>query len=243
MRLFLSIVTASRERLGYDSTCRLHSASVKNAHPDARDKMKKPEVTRVFEYDVFDQKYSSFRTFRTVSRIYDRGADALVGRGGRIWEVEEVGKENEGHRVLNDSWIESDRKPEDRILDDIKRKIGRGDPRLRHFLTVLCACIVPLVAYETVNGTRQILDAKCCDVPGAALDVVSTFYLIPPPPSPVVVPSHSIAGHQSSLPERSNEVQPIFLPPSSREARARLHHRMVYEEHGQPARHSPNLTK
>ena len=64
-------------------------------------------------------------TYRTVRLISDVGAEAIRGRGTRVWEVREVkknGKEDPTPRVLKDSWVDADREREGKILESIREE-------------------------------------------------------------------------------------------------------------------------
>ena len=67
---------------------------------------------------------TTYRTRRLLSNI---GADAVKGRGTRVWEVRELdseGKERSTPLVLKDVWIDSDRKSEGAILYAVHSKDG-----------------------------------------------------------------------------------------------------------------------
>ncbi|KAI0309987.1 hypothetical protein OF83DRAFT_1232040, partial [Amylostereum chailletii] len=77
IRIFVALSTASRADLGYNGTVRLLD-SPSDQHP-------------VYDFDVYmDPDPLGLRMFRTVKLIADFGADALQGRGTRVWEVWEV---------------------------------------------------------------------------------------------------------------------------------------------------------
>jgi hypothetical protein len=68
-----------------------------------------------------------YRTKRLISNI---GADAVQGRGTRVWEVRKLSDRNhelEEPLVLKDAWIDDDRMSEGSILREIHNKDGVGD--------------------------------------------------------------------------------------------------------------------
>ena len=61
--------------------------------------------------------------YRTVRLISDIGAEAIRGRGTRVWEVRQLNKNDEEDPtplVLKDSWVDADREREGHILATIR---------------------------------------------------------------------------------------------------------------------------
>lgn len=82
-------------------------------------------------------------TFRTEKLISNVGAQAIRGRGTRVWRVRKLlnGKVSGKTMVLKDCWIYSDQKREADVLEEIKASARDDDDRRvfnRHLLTVVC---------------------------------------------------------------------------------------------------------
>ena len=119
IRTFASLAFGSNEYLGYD-----------------------PTITRVLvddqpQYDiqVVDKVY------RTTDVLSNFGADAIIGRGTRVFKVYDKEDPNKTPRVLKDAWVEVDRSREGQILENLFAKIKSegGEDKLRdakqYFLT------------------------------------------------------------------------------------------------------------
>ena len=67
-----------------------------------------------YDIKVRDDAKGTTRTFRTRRLISSIGADALRGRGTRVWEVVELknGKEGTSKHVLKDAWVDVERERE-----------------------------------------------------------------------------------------------------------------------------------
>ena len=67
--------------------------------------------------------------YRTVRLISDIGAEAIRGRGTRVWEVRRVRGEDTPDDptplVLKDSWVDADREPEGKILASIRKAVKK----------------------------------------------------------------------------------------------------------------------
>lgn len=128
IRLFAGLALCSLVELGYDPTIRrVHGALVSE---------------ECFDIDVFDQSGVVTRTYRTKCLLADYGAEALHGRGTRVWEVYDYADQEKVSCVLKDTWVSSDRQREGVILEDIKTRLREShadDSLLEHFLTVVCA--------------------------------------------------------------------------------------------------------
>jgi len=232
---FLAISTASRVQLGFDESVRLvgfHNVGVARKH--------------IFEYDVYDSSNgiaSKPRTFRTVRHIFDRGADAVVGRAPRIWEVVEVTKgeepaPNAPHHVLKDLWSDSDRHQEHEVMQSIRNRLkskDSEDPRLRHFLTVLCAGFVPDFIGNSPTGSYTR---------GSDLTPTDSMKLVKPPPTPVDNSQSAYLSSQTTVPDNAEEAQPLLDEKVMHLSKIpRRHYRIVFEELGEVARHSSKLSR
>jgi hypothetical protein len=119
--LFVSLAFGTTSQLGYD-----------------------PTVKRVQQNGVQYDFLVGDTTYRTVSVLSDFGADPLLGRGTRVFQVYNTTDLSQTPRTLKDVWVEADRQREGAILADLFAKI-RSDTQgqsfedaRRHFLTVEC---------------------------------------------------------------------------------------------------------
>ncbi|KAJ3774291.1 hypothetical protein FB446DRAFT_729523 [Lentinula raphanica] len=109
VHLFLSLAFSSLQDLGWDTTMSL-------SHVDSSRR-------RQYNIDV------NGHTFTTMEVLSDASADSPLGRATRVWKVKDSdGKE----RVLKDVWLETDRKEEHVILEEIleSTKLIKPDPEL-----------------------------------------------------------------------------------------------------------------
>ncbi|KAF8833310.1 hypothetical protein BDN67DRAFT_870005, partial [Paxillus ammoniavirescens] len=112
-----------------------------------------PTIQRVLvdgetHYDItFQEQGDSPAVYRTVAIISDFGADAMTGRGTRVFKaylkyVKRISAPGPvEHIVIKDAWRDSDRDREDQILQNILNDIGqdRKEDAKQYFLTVLRA--------------------------------------------------------------------------------------------------------
>ena len=92
------------------------------------------------------------KTYRTVRLLSNAGAEALRGRGTRVWEVRELSESDEEldtPLVLKDSWVDTDRPREGKILEEI-----RGASRIEK-------CVEAIVD-ATLLHTHDYGDVKIC---------------------------------------------------------------------------------
>ncbi|CAE6383769.1 unnamed protein product [Rhizoctonia solani] len=91
-------------------------------------------------YDITVRQSDKIKkVYRTVEILSDIGAESLIGRGTRVWKVQEL--DDNGERfgpfyALKDVWVHDDRPMEHDTLAEIKKQQPSYE---RHFLTVLCA--------------------------------------------------------------------------------------------------------
>ncbi|KAF9067461.1 hypothetical protein BDP27DRAFT_914540 [Rhodocollybia butyracea] len=143
VHVFLALGSAPHADLGFDITMRLV----------CMDAERRP----VYEIDVVDVNGST-RTFRTVCVLTDHSADYVYSRASRVWKVVGLpcpgGTPSDNFFVLKDCWIELDRRREHTSLADLRSRL-KGDPRLKHFLTVVTACVVQASTLDK-NGINPI---------------------------------------------------------------------------------------
>lgn len=112
MQFILRLVFATPEQLGWDETIRRIE----------------PQNGLPIHYDI----ELNGKWYRTICLLSNVGAEALRGRGTRVWEVKELSEHNETvgpSLVLKDCWIDSTREPEGEILQAIRASAERRGPR------------------------------------------------------------------------------------------------------------------
>jgi hypothetical protein len=130
----LSIMYADPAQLGWDPTI------VRRLCP----------VTHKVQYDITVHPDGAQPiTYRTKQVLSDIGAEALRGRGTRVWKavklLQDIGDmevtEDVHPVVIKDSWVDNDRKREGQILEEIRASAENGSVERdfldQHLLTVL----------------------------------------------------------------------------------------------------------
>lgn len=138
IKFFFALMYASEEALGRDMTM----TTIWNG-----DVLVAPQ----YDIQVHSRKNDSspvvIRTFRTIELISSIGAEAIRGRGTRVWKVHEVKKgrvDTENTYVLKDAWVDSDRAREGKVVAEIRKDAmkqlkdkNERDVLLRCLLTTL----------------------------------------------------------------------------------------------------------
>ncbi|KIJ07933.1 hypothetical protein PAXINDRAFT_139592 [Paxillus involutus ATCC 200175] len=114
-----------------------------------------PTIQRVLvegetRYDItFQEKEESPAVYRTIAIISDFGADAMMGKGTRVFKAYLKSRQGKAvsapveHVVIKDSWRDPDREREDQILqqvlEDVRTTQGAdaAEDARKYFLTVL----------------------------------------------------------------------------------------------------------
>ncbi|CAE6537157.1 unnamed protein product [Rhizoctonia solani] len=122
VHIFLSMLQATPDRLGYDPDMELRPSLSPTAEP---------------EYDITIHNKDTGKTtiYRTREMISDAGTNSPVGSGTRVWSVNELeeGAKSADTYVLKDTWIPEDRTPEYTIVKNIRE----AQPVFsQHFLTI-----------------------------------------------------------------------------------------------------------
>ncbi|KAF8445706.1 hypothetical protein L210DRAFT_2927534 [Boletus edulis BED1] len=112
--LFCSLVFAKDVKLGWDPT------------------IQRVLVGSEIQYDItFNGQEGPPAVFRTVKIIADFGADALRGRGTRVfkaYDLKNYPPTEDDFVVIEDAWRDHDRLREDQILKNIFEDIAKLDP-------------------------------------------------------------------------------------------------------------------
>ncbi|QRW10339.1 kinase domain protein [Ceratobasidium sp. AG-Ba] len=158
VRITLGIIRADKVQLGYDPDFELVDASV---HPP--------------RYDITVRSPGKLKAvYRTVKVLSEIGADNLIGRGTRVWEVQKLDSNNKPsgpHYALKDVWVHGDRPIEH---ETIRKITGEFPAYSKYFLTVLDAGFVP----ADVNDPSQP-DDTAKTIRGGFLFILTTVVLYP----------------------------------------------------------------
>ncbi|KAF9516716.1 hypothetical protein BS47DRAFT_627052 [Hydnum rufescens UP504] len=144
VRIFLGISLSRMDQLGYDTTM---------SRVPSRDGNGK------YCYDItIPDDYGKERIFRTKLEISTYGADAVRGRGTRVWSVYDKMDDPEGKTLfaLKDTWVNTDRPREGNTLAILRRRLtekGEVDA-LRYFLTEATCGDVHIGRTPDSTGTR-----------------------------------------------------------------------------------------
>ena len=149
MDFILRVSFAGPVALGFDPTVTLLSSLQSNEQP---------------QYDiVVRDSEGSRRKFRTQKILSSIGAEALRGRGTRVWEVIEVddsGKTKGGPYALKDCWIQCDHQRE----GDIMRKIRAAAKEKQHSDTI-DAHLLTTVTHGDVHVSGTLDSTRAWDMP------------------------------------------------------------------------------
>lgn len=126
IRWVVSLAFGKAHELGYDTSMRAVSGTTRG------------------QYDiVVRDEHGKERVFRAYKLLYSVGAEALRGRGTRVWEAIEIvdGAEVGSPVALKDTWIDSGRDREGDIIETIRAaacKSSDPDALLPHLPEVVC---------------------------------------------------------------------------------------------------------
>ncbi|KAF9233709.1 hypothetical protein BU15DRAFT_53550 [Melanogaster broomeanus] len=181
------------------------------------------------QYDIRIQG----KVYRTVATISDFGAEAMRGRGTRVFEAYDRSHPDR-HVVIKDAWRDSDRMREDHILSEILHDIQEKDgdegvaAARKYFLTVLNAEDVEI--HGSTDDTEQLLR-------GMALPEPLTLYDVTPDKAPSQLSHTSSAGNLPQLPFRRDITGRVSVT-----IHHKRHFRLVFAEVAEPAFQLKNLT-
>ncbi|KAJ3768090.1 hypothetical protein FB446DRAFT_295570 [Lentinula raphanica] len=197
VHLFLSLAFSSLHDLGWDTTMSF-------SHLDSYSR-------RQYNIDVNGHQ------FTTTEVLSDASADSPLGRATRVWKV----KDSAGHpRVLKDVWLETDRKEEHVILENIldaaksiksERKHDYRAELEKRMLKPMAHCRV-LVDDKTVEGETvkgQPDDTGAIMLRGYDLGSAKPVKLLPDKTSTPVPPSsitYSTPGDRDYIPSSSSRL-------------------------------------
>lgn len=219
IRLFYGLAVSTPTQLGYDPSIRrvpsLSGSNMSCYHIDVR----------------HDDRTT--KTFRTDRMISDFAADAMRGRGTRVWAVRDITDvkgsvtqaDLDGRAVfaLKDCWVNQDRPTEGENLDSVKEglsKLDRGKAALvKHLLTKVSD------GYVFVDGVADSTFA--CIRRGRALDSGWTKRIVTASMKEFKPMSMSSGGVHSIPDSFEAQVPSVY-------DHDRCHYRIVFEEVGTP---------
>ena len=175
-----------------------------------------------FDITLEDPATGRSAIYRTTRIIADYGAEALRGRGTRVWAVYDTKDTLKRPRVLKDVWVNDDRQREDQVLSDIRDGLS-GDPEREHlaahFLTKEMDADV-LVDSQHDNTYHLIRG-------GHKLAVQEYIWAVEPPPKP-------IRSATLSTTSTGNIPTPQETPPKAEDLldHQRQHYRVIFTEVG-----------
>ena len=214
IRLFVSLAFGTIPQLGYDPT-------VKRIKQDGRAQ---------YEFTV------GIKTYRTVAVLSDFGADPLLGRGTRVFQVYDTDDSSQTPRALKDVWVEADCCREGHILTELFQKIRSTShdedfqAARRHFLTVLCHGDVIIDGRE--DHTSHLLGGEQLPAEDDDMEIPVTLF-------------HRIVASGCFQIASTGVVQvnPCGRMPAKRTERvpSRAHYRIVFEEVGLAVHDLPSL--
>ena len=237
IRFVTSIAFANESELGWDPTIQreripeqVHSSPGGNSSEPEREQV---DATRyritVHTRLVGDDGHEGpavETVYRTTRIIFDHGADALRGRGTRVFEARRLGDNVEIGEpvVIKDVWVDDDREREDKILSQLLNDADDKDKELvkKYFLTVL-ACGYVIIGGK-VDHTRDLI-TRGQDIPRGHKFRLPTKALDPRPK------------HLSSTgyPQSWDEFELSRAPPATHHRfPPKVHYRVVFKEVGKP---------
>lgn len=187
------------------------------------------------QYDIVvrSQDTMAEKTFRTKRMISSIAADALRGRGTRVWEVVELDDDEEeiGDTTcaLKDAWVDNDRTREGAILDAI-RKSTKGKPDSRALLEGLNMFLLTTVAYGDVYLNDRVDTTRPWSIPA----IVNLLSVKNEPEEHGRVKSHL-------APMGGIALEPVPHQPATQHFATKSHHRIVFEEVGMTIREVQSL--
>ncbi|KAF7762407.1 hypothetical protein Agabi119p4_9000 [Agaricus bisporus var. burnettii] len=250
IHVFLSLLYATREEIGYDPTVHrvLH-----------KDKIQ-------YVYEVVSE--GETRYFRTKKTLFTSRVLSITGRKTRVWKAVEVeGYENEQYRkekvrgkevALKDCWLgEGSRTEKDNLsaiferLEAVKEKV-KDDPKILDWADPSGNRQLFEDLLDTGNYKGYFMEIEC----DTKLAITKARLPTAQPVPDFLVPlereetSSGNAGPQSTQTtqsllemahQRRNAQQDRLKPSTPREYRAKQHYRLIYKEVGRPLHAATNL--
>ncbi|KAF8305449.1 hypothetical protein DL93DRAFT_2233066 [Clavulina sp. PMI_390] len=235
IKLITALGECSLTDIGFDLTIRKQS----------RVGLEKKDIS-VYQIDVYDSM-GNFRTFQTCGLLSDVGAEAFIGRGTRVWKVQEVvNKEvvTSKTMVLKDCWVNDDRPREGEILRTVRQDIKNAgrETDLKHFLSVLTDGDVLCGASKDITPSSRISSTTPFTLKPIGEVAVAYGDKDPKPLDPNKFNVPNQGGGVGAQPV-TVEIEPEghFASPDGIEPRQ--HYRIVFEEEGEVVRNMHSRRK
>ncbi|GJE95060.1 hypothetical protein PsYK624_112390 [Phanerochaete sordida] len=215
---FLRVMLGERSQLGWDSTMR----------PAPSTKAQETTQYDITVHDVSSDKLIE-RTFRTKRLIWNYGADALRGRGTRVWAAVEVinKKETMDMVVVKEAWRDESRLPEGKLAADIRKQILTRGPK---DVKVLDALFMETVAYGDVliDGAVDSTAAfKPCRANAPLPEKLSVIHVSVGNKHKRRIVGAARLGHQVIDKKAKRRSSVVKYP-------TKIHHRTVFKDVGEP---------
>lgn len=210
----LRISFSSKENLGFDHTIERLPTLDREGGPQ-------------FEIRVGKTWY---RTQRLISNI---GAEAIRGRGTRVWEVRKLDRKNGTEvgplLVLKDSWVDADRDREATILREIRKSATDETDRMAFDIGLLhVENSSDIRAYNSsADNTRTTILRETLPEMKHAMDVKKY-----PKKDNTIRTEHPPHGGATNVPSDK---------PGTRKFTAKVHHRIVFKEVGKTIMEAEHL--
>ncbi|KAI0946809.1 hypothetical protein AcW1_010386 [Taiwanofungus camphoratus] len=228
VHIFLSLMYAASHEVGWDPTICPVTDSEGKVLLDSDGK-------RRFDITVRSADGTNV-VYRTIKILADFGADALQGRGTRVWEAKKLenGEECGEPVALKDSWIDSDRTREgtlSKALRDSDASADFQDAMRRFLLTVICDGDVYING--EVDHTRTLM-TRGQGIPNDCSEFIVHLTRLPRAKSSRS--SRLATGYHHSQEEYTGE---LLNPP--RVYHPKAHYRIVFKEVCKPIYTVPSL--
>ena len=195
-------------------------------------------VGKDVQYDItVHRRGSPALQYRTKAVLSNVGAEAIRGRGTRVWKAVQLvnGVETGPPVALKDCWVDSDRMREGEILDKIRGSVT--DPRAAQVISrclLSVACYADVLVEDEVDTTDK-LHRRGAPIPAnhGRLPLKLRADTIQADSKPVVnaTPTPEQRGHVTT-----DSVSFLAYSPKT-------HHRIVFEEIGVPIYQVESLPK
>ncbi|KDN34100.1 hypothetical protein RSAG8_12802, partial [Rhizoctonia solani AG-8 WAC10335] len=221
VRIVLSMLLATRERLGYDPDTELLPSHDPYAEP-------------AYRITIRNSKTRELTVYCTIKMISDVGADSMVGPGTRVWIVQKLvdGKLVGPYYVLKDVWVHEDRLPEHILLNKIRKQKGYS----QYFLTPLNHGFAPSSATAPDNTHRTLRRMELIPTKAVLLTRSGTKG---GPSRKALSTSRNSVGHPEDIQKPRQEGYRDFRYLSKH---PRQHYRIVFKELGKPVHDLRNFT-
>ncbi|KAF8306909.1 hypothetical protein DL93DRAFT_2143537 [Clavulina sp. PMI_390] len=184
------------------------------------------------------------RIFRTCRLLSDVGAEAFIGRGTRVWAVNEViGNKVDTSRtmILKDYWVNEDRTREATILNNIRQELLKAglEKYLKNFLSVLIDEDVRCSTGEDITPSSFASSLPYFDLRPISEFATTQGDADPRPLAQELFSQTNKGGAMGAIPVAQHR-QPHGTFAASNRVETRQHYRIVFREEGRDILHLAN---